>query len=133
MSKKQLHTSTGRGALINPTNRFLKTEMGEDFHEFHPDEESENKKTTFKLFVLFLKDAQLITGEVVAMDGTKVRANNSKKSNYSPKKIERHLAYIEEKTNEYLAVLEQNDLNEKSVEKVKNIQEKIAKLSTNKN
>ena len=55
------------------------------------------------------------------MDGTKVRANNSKKSNYSPKKIERHLAYIEEKTNEYLAALEQNDLNEKSVEKVKNI------------
>ena len=44
MSKKQLHTSTGRGALINPTNRFLKTEMGEDFHEFHPDEESEKTK-----------------------------------------------------------------------------------------
>ena len=42
------------------------------------------------------------------------------------------MAYIEEKTNEYLAALEQNDLNEKSVEKVKNIQEKIAKLSTNK-
>ena len=99
-----------------------------DFRKINP----KALKTTFKLFVLFLKDAQLITGEFVAMDGTKVRANNSKKSNYSPKKIERHLAYIEEKTNEYLAALEQNDLNEKSVEKVKNIQEKIAKLSTNK-
>jgi hypothetical protein len=74
----------------------------------------------------------LITGDVVAMDGTKVRANNSKKRNYSQKKIARHLAYIEEKTTEYLVALEQNDLNEKSVEKVKNIQEKIAKLSTNK-
>ena len=82
--------------------------------------------------MLFLKDAQLITGEVVAMDGTKVRTNNSKKNNYSPKKIARHLVYIEEKTSEYLAALEQNDLNEKSVEKVKNIQEKIAKLNTNK-
>jgi transposase len=29
-------------------------------------------KSTFKLFVLFLKEADLITGEVVAMDGTKV-------------------------------------------------------------
>ena len=66
------------------------------------------------------------------MDGTKVRASNSKKSNYSQKKIERHLAYIEEKTNEYLAALEQNDLNEKSVEKVNHIQEKISKLNTNK-
>jgi hypothetical protein len=43
--------------------------------------------------VLFLKDADLITGEVIAMDGTKIRANNSKKNNYSPNKIERHLAY----------------------------------------
>jgi len=53
-----------------------------DFRKINP----KALKTTFKLFVLFLKDAQLITGEVVAMDGTKVRANNSKKSNYSPKK-----------------------------------------------
>ena len=42
------------------------------------------------------------------------------------------MAYIEEKTNEYLTALEQNDLNEKSVGKVNHIQEKIAKLSTNK-
>lgn len=47
MSKKQLHTSTGRGALINPTNRFLKTELGEDFHEYAADEELVTKKTTF--------------------------------------------------------------------------------------
>ena len=99
-----------------------------DFRKINP----KALKTTFKLFVLFLKDAQLITGEVVAMDGTKIRANNSKKNNYNPKKIERQLAYIEEKTNEYLTALEQNDFNEKSVEKVKNIQEKIAKLSANK-
>ena len=55
------------------------------------------------------------------MDGTKAQANNSKKSNYSPKKIACHLSYIEVKTSEYLAALEQNDLNKKSVEKVKNI------------
>ena len=53
--------------------------------------------------MLFLKDADLIAGEVIAMDGTKVPANKSKKNNYNAKKIERHLAYIEEKTNEYLA------------------------------
>lgn len=84
-------------------------------------------KSTFKLFVLFLKEADLITGEVIAMDGTKVRANNSKKNNYSPKKIERHLAYIEEKTNEYLAELDRNDIQEQP-ERVSQVQEKIARL-----
>ena len=78
-----------------------------------------------------MKDADLITGEVVAMDGTKIRANNSKKNNYRPKKIERHLAYIEEKTNEYFAELDRNDLQEQP-EKVRQVQEKIARLKTNK-
>jgi len=88
-------------------------------------------KATFKLFVLFLKDADLIAGEVIAMDGTKVRANNSKKNNYNAKKIERHLAYIEEKTNEYLAALDSNDMQEQP-EKVTQVQEKIARLKANK-
>ena len=64
------------------------------------------------------------------MDGTKIRASNSKKNNYSPKKIERHLAYIEEKTSEYLAELDKNDLHEQP-EKVTHIKEKLEKLKTN--
>ena len=40
-------------------------------------------KNVFKLFVLFLKDAELVTGETVAIDGTKVRVHNSKNNNYS--------------------------------------------------
>jgi radical SAM protein with 4Fe4S-binding SPASM domain len=88
-------------------------------------------KSTFKLFVLFLKDADLITGEVIAMDGTKVRANNSKKNNYNPKKIARHLEYINNKTNEYLAELDTNDIKEQP-EVVSQVQAKIARLKTNK-
>jgi len=88
-------------------------------------------RNTFKLFVLFLKDADLITGKIIAVDGTKVRAHNSKKNNYSPKKIERHLTYIEEKTNEYLSQLDSNDANEETL-KVSAIQEKINRLKENK-
>lgn len=40
-------------------------------------------KNTFKLFVLFLKDCELIGGKTVSIDGTKVRASNSKKNNYN--------------------------------------------------
>ena len=88
-------------------------------------------KNVFKLFVLFLKDAELVTGETVAIDGTKVRAHNSKKNNYSQKKIDRHLDYVEEKTKEYLQQLDANDVNEDSI-KVKDIQAKIESLKKNK-
>jgi radical SAM protein with 4Fe4S-binding SPASM domain len=98
-----------------------------DFRKVNP----QALKTTFKLFVLFLKDADLITGAVVAMDGTKIRANNSKKNNYNQKKIDRHLAYIEEKTNEYFAELDKNDAAE-APERISQVQEKIARLKTNK-
>ncbi|WP_225876755.1 transposase, partial [Flavobacterium muglaense] len=67
-------------------------------------------KNLFKLFVSFLKDVDLIAGETIAIDGTKSRAHNSKKANFNQKKIDRHLAYIEEKTQEYLTDLDQNDL-----------------------
>jgi transposase len=88
-------------------------------------------RNTFKLFVLFLKEADLIGSEIIAVDGTKSRAHNSKKNNYNPKKIERHLAYIEEKTNEYLAQLDATDATEKS-DKITNIEEKLKRLKEHK-
>lgn len=88
-------------------------------------------KKLFKLFVSFLKDADLIAGEIIAIDGTKSRAHNSKKTNFNQKKIDKHLAYIEERTQEYLAQLDQNDPNENSISITK-IQEKIERLKKNK-
>ncbi len=44
-----------------------------------------------------------------AGDGTKLRAQNSKKNNFNQKKIDRHLAYIESKLDEYNAILAQED------------------------
>lgn len=43
-------------------------------------------KNLFKLFVVFLKDADLIGCETIAIDGTKSRAHNSKKANFNQKK-----------------------------------------------
>lgn len=85
----------------------------------------------FKLFVSFLKDADLIAGETIAIDGTKSRAHNGKKSNFNQKKIDKHLEYIENKTQEYLSQLEQNDLQDNSISITK-IQEKIERLKKNK-
>jgi len=88
-------------------------------------------KNTFKLFVSFLKDADLVSGKIVAVDGTKMRAHNSKKNNYSPKKIERHLQYIDEKTNEYLKALDINDASD-CIVKISSIADKLERLKQNK-
>src|SRR5690606_34729651 len=88
-------------------------------------------KQLFKLFVSFLKDADLIAGETIAIDGTKSRAHNSKKANFNHKKIDKHKEYIKEKSQEYLEQLEQNDIQENPIA-IKNIQQKIERLKQNK-
>ena len=98
-----------------------------DFRKVNP----QALRNTFKLFVLFLKEADLISGNVIAIDGTKSRAHNSKKNNYNEKKIKRHLDYIEEKTSEYLAQLDAADIKEKP-EKITYIQQKINRLKEHK-
>jgi putative N-acetylmannosamine-6-phosphate epimerase len=56
----------------------------------------------------------LIGCEIIAIDGTKAE-RTTKKANFNQKKIERHLAYIEERTQEYLAELAKNDLQDNSI------------------
>jgi hypothetical protein len=51
----------------------------------------------------FLKDAELIGCEIIAIDGTKTERTTVRKR--TSKKIDRHLVYIEERTQEYLAEL----------------------------
>jgi hypothetical protein len=63
----------------------------------------------------------------IAIDGTKNRAHNSKKANFN-QKIDRHLAYIEEKPR----ILNQLDDCQDSSIRISKIQEKIARLQTNK-
>lgn len=86
----------------------------------------------FKLFVLFLKDAGLIGGKIIAVDGTKIRGNNSKKNNYNAKKVERHLAYIEEKTKALLEEFDKADAAEEKEVLLGDIEAKLERLKTHK-
>jgi hypothetical protein len=88
-------------------------------------------KQLFKLFVSFLKNVDLIAGETIAIDGTKSRAHNGKKSNFNQKKIDRQLAYIDERSQEYLSSLDQNDAQDTSIT-VTDIQGKLERLKHNK-
>lgn len=77
-------------------------------------------------FVKLLKEWQMIDGQAVAVDGVKVRAQNSLKLNFNAKKIERHLEYIENKMSDYLDQLEENEKAEYSARKKKEKRKSIA-------
>lgn len=72
----------------------------------------ENEKAIRKVFrytVSIAKQFDLIGGKLVAGDSTKLRAQNSKKNNFNPRKIERHLEYIDNKLSQYNKELELAD------------------------
>ena len=87
-------------------------------HNLKPDHNTiarfrkENPKAIKRVFRQTVKLAQhfnLIGALLVAGDSTKLRAQNSKKNNYNPEKIKRHLDYIEKKLAQYNHALEKAD------------------------
>lgn len=75
----------------------------------------DNKKAireVFKQFSLLCKEWGLYGQAVVAIDGSKFRASNSKRNNYSEKKLKRHIKYIDEKIDQYMDELEEGDQSE---------------------
>ena len=90
----------------------------------------DNEKAIRKVFrhtVSIAKQFDLIGGTLVAGDSTKLRAQNSKKNNFNEAKIERHLAYIDAKLDEYNKALAQADDDNKQI-----IQEHIQKYTARK-
>ena len=72
----------------------------------------DNEKAIRKVFrytVSIAREFNLIGGKLVAGDSTKLRAQNSKKNNFNEGKIERHLAYIDAKLDEYNKALAEAD------------------------
>ncbi len=87
----------------------------------------DNSKSIKKVFRETVKLSQyfeLIGGELVAGDSTKLRVQNSKKNNFNQKKIERHQEYIERKIEEYEQELSNNDGdNQEILKKIENKKE----------
>jgi transposase len=76
---------------------------------------SDNKKAlkgVFRQFIMMTKSWGLLEGKLLATDGSKLRAVNSKKNNYNPKKIALHLGRIDQQVEDYLKELDRNDKEE---------------------
>ena len=69
-------------------------------------------KNMFRLYVQFLGDSGLLGKTTIGIDGSKFRAVNSKKNNFNQKKIDKHQQFIADKTDKYLAELDELDKTE---------------------
>ena len=79
--------------------------------KFRSDHAKELKKV-FKTLGLFLKGIELIEGKLVAIDGTKMRGQNSKGNHHTEKDVASCLKYLEEKSENYLKELDAADKQE---------------------
>ena len=70
-------------------------------------------KKVFRQTVEIAKNLNLIGGILIAGDGTKLRAQNSKKNNYNERKVARHMEYIDRKLEEYNSLLSAVDGDQK--------------------
>ena len=78
-------------------------------------------KRVFRATVQLAKNFNLIGGKIIAGDGTKLRAQNSKKNNFNTKKIDRHLQYIDNKLEQYNQDIARADGEAEKEEAQKNI------------
>lgn len=71
-------------------------------------------KAVGREFILLCRKLELFGGELVAIDSTKIKAQNSKGRNYSETKLKALLAEIEKKVSAYLKELDQSDAQEEA-------------------
>lgn len=131
-SSRRLETETGRNVEL----MWLLQKLRPDFKTI-ADFRKNNKKAlvqVFRDFTRLCSNWQLFGKELIAIDSSKFRACNSKKNNYSKKKLARHINSINEKITGYLSILDETDQMESSDRKpdAKEIKERIAQLKERK-
>jgi len=92
-------------------------------------------KKAFKMFVAFLRGEDLFEGKTIAVDGTKMRAQNNKKNNFNEAKFAKSLEYIQAKAEEYIKELDACDVMEDkqaSELKKKDVTKKLEELKERK-
>jgi transposase len=90
-------------------------------------------KQVFRTYNRFLNGQDVFGKKTIGVDSSKFRAQNSKKNNFNEATIERHQKYIDKKTEEYLALLDQTDQKENQEQSSTQIKEKLDQLCERKN
>jgi len=106
-SSRKLETEAGRNIEL----MWLLCRLKPDFKTI-ADFRRDNKEAiqeVFRLFNTLCLQWGLYSQELIAVDGSKFRANNSKRKNFTPKKVKRHLEYLDKRIEEYMEALDQSD------------------------
>lgn len=86
----------------------------------------DNKKaviSTFKQFSMLCQELNLIGKEIIAIDGSKFRACNSRHKSYTKRKVAKMLEYYEECAKKYIELME----NDEPTEPICNLNQKLEK------
>ena len=79
-------------------------------------------------FVMLCKKLNLLSEKLVAIDGSKFKAVNSRDRNFTKAKMKRRLKDVESAIERYLAQLDETDRTEPKPDDAKTLQDKVAKL-----
>ena len=109
-SSRQLEKEAGRNVELMWLMRKLRPDF-KTIADFRKDN-AQGIKQICREFTLWCKRLELFGGELVAIDGSKFRAVNSPKRNFTEKKLRRMLKEIDGKIEQYLKALDRQDQQE---------------------
>jgi transposase len=134
-SSRRLEREAGRNIEL----MWLLGRLAPDFKtiaDFRKDN-SKGIKNTCREFIGLCRQLNMFTDAVVAIDGSKFKAVNSKENNYTPKKLQFHIERVERHIDNYLQQLDDSDKEtEKHVdgtpiqEKITWLKQRLAELKT---
>src|SRR5210317_879006 len=94
-------------------------------------------KNTCRAFIGLCREMNMFTDAIVAIDGSKFKAVNSKENNYTPKKLQFHIERVEKHIDDYLKQLDDADEEEEKTtdetpikEKIDWLQKRLSELKT---
>lgn len=94
-------------------------------------------KNTCRTFIDICRQLNMFTDVIVAIDGSKFKAVNSKRNNYTPQKLKGHIERVERHIDDYLKQMEAADEGENGtaddtvvVDKIDELKQKLAELKS---
>lgn len=112
-SSRRLETESGRNLEL----MWLLKRLTPDFKtiaDFRRDNRRAIRGVCWQ-FILFCRKLDLFGGELVAVDGSKFKAQNAKGRNFTQSKLKRQMKELEKKVDEYLEELDEADEEEKDL------------------
>jgi len=127
-SSRRLEAECHRNIEVIWLLRTLKPDF-KTIADFRSDNRAAFKKV-FREFVILCRRLDLFGRELLAVDGTRIKAVNNKDKNFTRNSLEKFIKAVDERLEEYLKRLDEGDVAEAGTDgsRVKNLAEKIEAL-----